>query len=121
MIRYNITFHPPRQAWMHGGASCVGEISLCPSAQAAAIRPSSAASRPSAASLGTAMLLHLAVGLLLLGIVRIRATPPMPGDQALALVFESAPAPHAVPPAVPSVAAATQIVPPAPPEVPVPT
>jgi len=71
------------------------------------------ASRPSAASLGTATLLHLAVGLFLLTFVRLPTAPAALDDQVVALVF--APATHPAPPPLPSVAAVAPTEPPAPP------
>jgi protein TonB len=69
------------------------------------------------------MLLHLAAGWLLLSIVRLPATPAASNAQTVALIFAPAPAPHAVPPPVPTVAAVTPMQPPEPPapaEAPVP-
>ena len=122
MIRYNIPYQKPRQGGISGDTPGAGEILPRPSGPCAASQPSGVVSRPSAASLGAAMLLHLAAGLLLLGFVRLRATPPALDDQTVALVFAPAPAPHAVPPPVPTVAVVTQMAPPDPqaaPEAPV--
>jgi hypothetical protein len=65
------------------------------------------ASRLSAASLGAAMLLHLAAGWLLPSFVRIPTTSSASEDQVVALIFAPAPAPHAVPPPVLTVAVVT--------------
>jgi len=108
MIRYNILLWRVRQAELASGAPIVGE---------AATRRSSPhpATRPSAASLATAMLLHLAAAWLLLNYVRVPPAPAALDDRAVALVFAPGPAPHAVPPPVPTVAAVTPAPPPEPP------
>jgi protein TonB len=108
MICYNVPYWRARQAELARGAPIVGE---------AATRQSGprTATRPRTASLGAAMLLHLAVAWLLLSYVRLRSTPAALDDQTVALIFAPAPAPHAAPPSVPTVAAVTPIQPPEPP------
>jgi protein TonB len=113
MIRYNIPIWRTRQAESAG---------VVPVTSATAVRWSGSrtANRPSAASLGAAMLLHLTAGGFLLTFVHLPTTPTVLDDQVVALVF--APVPHAEPPPVPTVAAVTPGVPPeppAPPEAPV--
>ena len=77
--------------------------------------------RPSAAALGAAMLLHLAVGLFALTLVRLPTPPPASDERAVAMVFAPAPASHL---AVPDVPVQAPVVPgalpepPAPPEAP---
>ena len=108
MIRYNVLFWRARQAELAWGAPIIGE---------AATRRSGprAATRPSAASLATATLLHLAAAWLLLNYIRVPATPAASDVQTVALIFAPTPAPHAVPPPVPAVAAVTPMPPPEPP------
>jgi len=106
MIRYNVPLFATRQAPMVGAPPVIGVGSARWSGRGST-------NRPSAASLGAAMLLHLAVGLFLLTFVRLPTAPPALDDQVVALIF--APASHPAPPPVPSVAAVAPNVPPAPP------
>jgi len=108
MIRYNVPYWRGRQAELAWGAPIIGEAATRWSGQRAA-------PRPSVASLGAAMFLHLAAAWLLLSYVRVPAIPAASDDQAVALVFTAAPAPHAAPPPVPTVAAVTPMPPPEPP------
>jgi protein TonB len=115
MIRYNVPNWRARQAELAWGAPIIGEAATRRSGP----RP---ATRPSAASLATATLLHLAAAWLLLSYVRVTAIPAASDDPTVALVFTAAPAPHAVPPPVPTVTAVPPTLPPespAPPDAPV--
>ncbi|HTC09046.1 MAG TPA: energy transducer TonB [Acetobacteraceae bacterium] len=67
------------------------------------------ARRPSVASWGGAMLLHVAVGAVVLTAVRLAVAPPPSGNHTIALVF--APAPRAAPP-VPRAPTPTVVQPP---------
>src|SRR5271170_8007004 len=97
MIRYNIPYWRARQAELAWGAPIIGDAATRRSAPRTATRPRTA-------SLGAAMLLHLAAAWLLLSFVRIPTTPAASDAQTVALIFAPAPAPRATPPPVPTVA-----------------
>jgi protein TonB len=108
MERYNISDRRPPQA--------------LPLIAALAETPKSARwpnalpkNRPSAASAGAAVLLHVAVGLALLTFVRLPAAPELPGEQTVALVFAP---PQSVSPE--PLAPAATLDPPLPAEIPAP-
>ena len=114
MIRYNVPIWRTRQAEFAWGTPIVAEAATHRSGPRTA-------TRPSATALATATLLHIAAAWLLLTYIRVPATPVALDDQTVALIFSPAPAPHAVPPPVPTVAAVTPMPtpePPAPPQAP---